>query len=126
MVDDGIQMAVGVNDDPVFGTLLMLGLGGELIELIGDVSVRVTPVTDVDVEEMITSLHAHELLTGYRGRPPADTAALQDLLHRIDALVDDVPELVELDLNPVFVDEHGVTATDVRIRLRTGQADDQS
>lgn len=118
MVDDGVEMAIGVQHDPVFGPLLMVGFGGELMELIEDVSARITPVTDVDVPEMIGSLKAHELLSGYRDRPPADVEALQQLIHRIDSLVDDVPEIAELDLNPVFVHEDGVTAVDVRVRLQ--------
>ena len=119
MVTDGIEMVVGITDDPSFGPLLVTGMGGTLVELVRDVSVRVTPVTDRDVEEMLDQLRMKPLLEGYRGSPPADVAALTDLLHRIGALVEDVPEVVELDCNPVFVrpDGEGVVAVDVRIRV---------
>lgn len=117
MVEGDVEMAVGVNRDPLFGPLVMIGLGGELLELLGDVSVRVTPVTDRDVDTMLDSLRSRQLLSGYRGRPPVDVEALKDLLHRINALVDDVPEIAELDLNPVFVRPDGVVAVDVRIKI---------
>jgi acetate---CoA ligase (ADP-forming) len=119
MVDDGVEMVVGVSSDPSFGPLVVAGMGGTLVELIHDVSVRITPLTDVDVEAMLSSLRMAPLLHGYRGAPPADVAALTDMLHRINALVEDLPEVVELDLNPVFVrpSGKGVVAVDVRMRV---------
>ncbi|HEX2028277.1 MAG TPA: GNAT family N-acetyltransferase [Nitriliruptorales bacterium] len=118
MVGDGVEMAVGVTHDPLFGPLVMVGFGGTLIELLQDVAVRVTPLTDVDVDEMLRSLKAYRLLTGYRGSPPADVEALRRLLHAINALVEDLPEVVEVDLNPVFVRAQGVLAVDARVRVR--------
>lgn len=120
MVGDGIEMVVGVTHDPSFGPLVVAGAGGTHVELLRDVSVRITPLTDVDVAEMLARLRMAPLLGGYRGAPPADVAALEDLLHRINAMVEDLPEVVELDLNPVFVreDGHGVAAADVRLKLR--------
>ena len=126
MVDGDAEMAVGVNHDPVFGPLLMVGLGGELLELLGDTSVRVMPVTDRDVDAMVDSLRSRELLSGYRGRPELDVGALKDLLHRIDALIDDVPQIAELDMNPVFVRPGGVIGVDVRMRLMTERRDGQA
>ena len=84
-----------------------------------DVSLRVTPVTDRDVSDMLTSLNGFRLLTGYRGAAPVDIAALGELLHRIDALAEDLPELVELDLNPVILHEAGLVVVDVRARIRS-------
>ncbi len=117
MIDDGVEMAVGVTHDPSFGPIVMTGMGGTLVELIKDVSIRITPLTDVDVDDMLDGLRMKPLLTGYRGGPPTDVAALKDLLHRINAMVEDLPEVSELDLNPVFVREHGVVAVDVRLKV---------
>jgi acetate---CoA ligase (ADP-forming) len=117
MIGDGVEMVVGVTHDPSFGPLIMAGFGGTLVELLQDVSVRVTPVTDTDVDEMLRSLRAYPLLTGYRGSPRTDIDALKDLLHRVNAMVEDLPEVAELDLNPVFVREEGAVAVDVRMRV---------
>jgi acetate---CoA ligase (ADP-forming) len=119
MIDEGIEMVVGVTHDPSFGPIVLTGAGGTLVELLRDVSVRITPLTDHDVDDMLDQLRMAPLLRGYRGAPPADAAALKDLLHRINAMVEDLPEVVELDLNPVFVrpDGQGVVAADVRMKL---------
>jgi acetate---CoA ligase (ADP-forming) len=122
MITDGVEMAVGVTHDPLFGPLIMAGLGGSLVELMRDVAVRVTPVTDVDVEHMLAQLRGYPLLRGYRGTPPLDVEAFKDLIHRIDAMVEDVPEIVELDLNPVFVRPRGVVVADVRLRVQRVRA----
>jgi acetyl coenzyme A synthetase (ADP forming)-like protein len=118
---DGIEMVVGVSHDPSFGPLLVTGMGGTLVELLRDVAVRITPITDRDVTEMLDSLRMKPLLDGYRGGPAMDVEALTDMLHRIGALVEDVPEVVELDCNPVFVRPagRGVVAVDVRLRVAT-------
>ncbi len=120
MVEEGVEMVVGVTHDPSFGPLVLTGAGGTLVELLGDVSLRITPLTDVDVDEMLTELKMAPLLTGYRGSPPADVAALKEVLHRVGAMVEDIPEVAELDLNPVFVraDGEGVVCVDVRCKLR--------
>ena len=119
MIGDGIEMMVGVTHDPSFGPTVLTGAGGELVELLRDISTRITPLTDLDVDDMLEDLRIAPLLHGYRGRKPADVAALKDLLYRINAMVEDVPEIAELDLNPVFVREEGrgVTAVDVRLKL---------
>jgi acyl-CoA synthetase (NDP forming) len=119
MVGDGVEMVVGVTHDPSFGPIVLTGMGGTLVELLRDVSVRITPLTDRDVDEMLEDLRMAPLLRGYRGEPPADVAALRDLLFRINAMVEDLPEVAELDLNPVFVraDGSGVVAVDVRMKL---------
>ncbi|MEX1026651.1 MAG: acetate--CoA ligase family protein [Candidatus Paceibacterota bacterium] len=119
MVGDGVQLAVGVREDPSFGPVLMVGLGGELLELLGDVGVRLTPFSDREAREMIESLKSFPLLSGYRGQPAKNIDALLDLIHRVGALVEDVEEVAELDLNPVFVKTNGVVAADVRLRLQT-------
>ena len=118
MATDGVEVAVGVVHDPAFGPLIAVGCGGSLVELIQDVSLRITPVSDTDVDEMLTSLRTYPLLTGFRGSPPLDIDALKDLLHRINHIVETIPEIAEMDLNPVFVNQRGVTAVDARIAVQ--------
>jgi acyl-CoA synthetase (NDP forming)/GNAT superfamily N-acetyltransferase len=116
-VHDGVEMIVGVSHDPAFGPLVLAGLGGTMVEVLGDVAMRITPLSDTDVDEMLRSLRSYRLLTGYRQSPPLDLAAFAELLHRVGAMVEDIPEIAELDLNPVFVRQHGAVVADVRIRL---------
>ena len=117
MIGDGVEMVVGVSTDPTFGPILMAGIGGTLFELLKDVAVRIHPLTDVDVDDMLTSLRGYPLLTGYRGSDPVDVAAFKALLFRISALVEVVPEISEMDLNPVFVRRRGVAAVDARVKV---------
>jgi len=117
-VRGGIEALVGVTTDPTFGPLLVCGLGGVLVELLRDVAFRLPPVSDVDAAEMLAGLRAAKLLDGYRGSPPGDRAALADVIQRVSALVEIVPELRELDLNPVKVLEPGQGAIVVDGRLR--------
>ena len=117
MVTGGVELLAGIVQDPSFGPLVAFGPGGVLAELIGDATFRIVPVTDVDVLEMITAGKAGRLVAGYRGAPPADQAALTDLLTRLSALAEDHPELAELDLNPVIARAEGCLIVDARARL---------
>jgi acetate---CoA ligase (ADP-forming) len=117
MVADGVEMMVGVSHDPSFGPIMVVGLGGTLVELLQDVSVRIHPLTDTDVDEMLEGLKGYRLLTGYRGSPPVDVDALKTLLFRLSAMVEATPEIDQLDMNPVFVREKGVACVDVRVRV---------
>jgi acetate---CoA ligase (ADP-forming) len=116
----GIEALVGVATDSVLGPLVVAGIGGTAVELYKDVAFRLPPITDVDAAEMLDQLRGKALFDGFRGSPPADRAALADVIRRIGALVEVVPELVELDLNPVIVFEpgRGAIAADARVRLR--------
>jgi acyl-CoA synthetase (NDP forming) len=118
-VASGIEALVGVTTDPLFGPLLVCGLGGTLVEVLHDVAFRLTPVSDIDATEMLTQLRANVLLDGYRGAPPGDREALIALVLRVSALVESLPELQEFDLNPVKVltPGAGVMAIDGRMRL---------
>jgi acetyl coenzyme A synthetase (ADP forming)-like protein len=119
-VDDGLEALVGVVGDPTFGPLVVCGAGGVQVELLRDVSFRLPPVTDLDAVEMIDRLRARPLFDGYRGSPPADRAALVELLQKLSALVEELPELYELDLNPVKVRRPGEGAIVVDARVRVG------
>ena len=107
-------MIIGVSHDPAFGPLVLAGLGGTTVEVLGDVAVRITPLSNTDVDQMLRSLRSYRLLTGYRQSPPLDVAAFAELLHRVSAMVEDIPEIAELDLNPVFVRQHGAVVADIR------------
>ena len=113
----GVEMIVGVVHDRQFGPVVACGAGGVLVELIKDVSVRLAPLSRRDAEEMVRELKSFPLLTGYRGASAADVAALTETVLRISALVEDLPQVAELDLNPVLVHATGVTVVDARIRV---------
>jgi acyl-CoA synthetase (NDP forming) len=117
LVRGGVELLVGAVEDPVFGPLVALGPGGTLAELIGAASFRLAPLTDVDADELVHTGKVARLLSGFRGAAPADSAAVTELLLRIGRLVDDIPELVELDLNPVIAGPAGCVAVDARIRV---------
>ena len=118
-IPGGTELVVGVTDDELFGPLVMFGLGGIHVEILQDLVFRITPLTDRDVDEMVTGIRGYKLLQGYRGAPEADTDALKDLLLRVSRLVEEVPEIAELELNPVkaFEPGQGCTILDARIRI---------
>jgi acetyl coenzyme A synthetase (ADP forming)-like protein len=117
MAPPGVELLVGVVNDPQFGPTIACGAGGSQVELLKDLSVRLAPVTPSDASAMLRELRCYPLLTGYRGAPPCDIAALQDVVLRIGALVDDHPTIAELDCNPVTVTAAGATVLDARIRI---------
>jgi acetyl coenzyme A synthetase (ADP forming)-like protein len=120
MVTGGIEVIVGVTQDPSFGPIIMFGLGGIYAELMKDVAVRLHPLTDVDARELVGSIKMAKLFEGFRGAPPSDTQSLEDLLLRLSALIEDIPQIAELDLNPVKVMEQGkgYWVVDARIMVR--------
>ncbi len=119
MVPEGVELIVGVVNDRSFGPVLACGAGGTTAELIKDVAVRITPVTDLDAREMVRSLQTFPLLDGYRGGPRCDIAAIEDVLLRVSAMVDAHPEISELDLNPLVASPNGATIVDARVRVQT-------
>jgi acetyl coenzyme A synthetase (ADP forming)-like protein len=119
LVRGGAELLAGVLQDPVFGPLVAFGPGGVLAELIGEAQFRLAPLTDLDAEELVQDGKAGKLVRGYRGAPAADESALTDLLHRLSQLSLDLPEVVELDLNPVIALPGGCLAVDARVRIAT-------
>jgi acetyl coenzyme A synthetase (ADP forming)-like protein len=119
-ITDGVEALVGVTTDATFGPLVVCGLGGTLVEVLHDVAFRLPPVTDLDASEMLARLRTSRLLDGYRGAPPADRQALVSIISRVSALVESIPELLELDLNPVKVLTPGQGAIVVDGRMRLG------
>jgi acyl-CoA synthetase (NDP forming) len=122
MVTGGVEVMVGVTHDPLFGPLIAFGLGGIHVEILGDVQFRITPLTDRDATEMVRGIKGSRLLSGYRGHPPADVEAIEDVLLRISRLVEEIPDISELDLNPIFAlaPGQGCRIVDARIRVEAG------
>ncbi|HEU4767678.1 MAG TPA: GNAT family N-acetyltransferase [Pyrinomonadaceae bacterium] len=118
MAGRGVEMLVGVVHDPQFGPVVACGAGGVQVELLRDVSVKLTPLSNEDASEMIRELRTYPLLTGFRGSAPADVAALEEGVLRVSALVEDIPQIAELDCNPLVVHEKGATILDARVRVR--------
>jgi acetyl coenzyme A synthetase (ADP forming)-like protein len=119
MVAGGVEVMIGVQRDPRFGPLIAFGLGGIHVEILNDVCFRLAPLTDRDAREMIEGIRGYRLLDGYRGGPAADIEALQEILLRVSRLVDDVPAIDSVDLNPVFAlaPGKGCCIVDARIHI---------
>jgi acetyl coenzyme A synthetase (ADP forming)-like protein len=121
MVPSGVETIVGITHDPSFGPLVLFGMGGVAAELLRDTALRIVPITDVDAHEVVRSLKMSPLLLGYRGAPPVDIAALEDVVLRVGRLADALPEIAEMDCNPVIVSGGGATVVDVKVRLTSPQ-----
>ena len=118
MVTGGAELLAGIVQDPMFGPLVAFGPGGVFAELIGEAQFRIAPLTDVDAEELVLGGKAGQLVRGFRGRPATDSGAVIDLVHRLSRLAEEIPEVVELDLNPVIAQPDGCVAVDARVRVR--------
>jgi acetyltransferase len=116
-IKEGVQVAVGMHRDDVFGPIIMFGSGGVLVELYKDVSFRVAPLTDVDVEEIMNETKVYQILKGFRG-PPKDVQSVKNVLAAVGQLALDFDVISDVDINPLFVYESGCMAFDVKILLR--------
>ena len=124
MITGGTEVITGVTDDHVFGPLVVFGPGGVATEVLSDHAARLAPLTDTDADKLIHSVHSAPLLLGYRGAPAADITALRDVLLRVYRLADDLPEITELDLNPVIARPDGVYAVDARVKVTAYEPQD--
>lgn len=124
MVPPGLEVLIGMNRDPQFGPLVTFGLGGVYVETLKDVAFRLAPFSRAEAEAVLGEIRTHALLDGVRGRPAVDKAALVDTLLRIGQLVQDFPEIAELDINPFVVYEagQGGIAIDMRLVLTASEA----
>ncbi|MGD9892147.1 MAG: acetate--CoA ligase family protein [Dehalococcoidia bacterium] len=111
----GTEVIVGMSKDPQFGPVIMVGLGGVLVEVLRDVAFRLVPLEPRDARDMLHEIKGFPLLEGYRGAPPADLAALESLILNVSRFVEAHPEIDELDLNPVFAYPDGAVAVDARV-----------
>jgi acyl-CoA synthetase (NDP forming)/GNAT superfamily N-acetyltransferase len=124
MLTGGVEVMIGVVQEPVFGPLVVFGSGGVTTEVHGDRVSRLTPLTDIDADAMIRAVRAAPLLFGHADTPPVDTAALADALLRVSRLADDLPEVSELALNPIVARADGIWCVDVRVRIRPAEPKD--
>ena len=114
----GREVILGVSRDPQFGPMLMFGLGGIYVEVLKDVSFRVAPISRQDAVDMVHEIRSYLLLAGVRGEKTADIQAIVECLLRLSQLVTDFPQIMELDINPLMVDEAGKGAVAVDCRMR--------
>ena len=121
MVSGGVELIIGVVQDPLFGPLIMFGSGGTSVEVFGDRTFRILPLTDVDAHELVRSIRGAPLLFGHRGAPPADVAAVETTLLRVAMLAADIPQVAEMDLNPVIASPAGAVVVDAKVRLMPWQ-----
>ena len=115
MAKKGQECIIGMIRNPQFGAVVMFGLGGIFVEVLKDVSFRVAPLSDLDLEEMIHEIKGYPLLGGVRGQKPKDTAILRDVLRRVAQMATDHPEILEVDINPIIVHEQGASVVDARV-----------
>lgn len=108
---------VGLVQDHLFGPLIMFGSGGTAVEVFEDEAFRCLPLSDLDASELVRATKGSALLAGYRGSPPVDIAALEALVTRVAQLAEDLPEIAEMDLNPVVVSGSGAVVVGAKIRL---------
>ena len=122
MVSEGYEVFVGAKQDPVFGPIILAGLGGVYVEIFGDVTHRVAPVSAAEARKMFGEIHGSRLLQGVRGQPPGDLEALIHIVQRISQLVCGLPQIQELDLNPIKVlpKGEGCLVVDCRMVLAKG------
>lgn len=119
MLSGGVEVIIGVTRDPVFGPVIMFGLGGVFVEVLKDVSFRVAPVSPGDARDMIEEIRGYEILKGVRGTPPADVEAIADVILKVSALITDYGDCVgELDINPLMVFSNGAKAADALLVVR--------
>ncbi len=118
MVAGGTEVTISMLHEEIAGPLVLFGAGGAAADALADRAARLAPMTDSDADELIRSIRAAPLLLGHPGAPGADLAALRDLLLRVSQLADDLPQIAELELSPVFARPDGVQAVDARIRLQ--------
>jgi acyl-CoA synthetase (NDP forming) len=122
MVARGVETMIGVTQDRLFGPLVAFGMGGIHVEVVRDVAFRIAPLTDRDVDELLRSIRGFPLLQGHRGQPPTDLDALRETLLRVSRLAESVPEILELDLNPVIALSSGQGCRIVDARIRVGHS----
>ena len=118
MARPGTEVIIGTSQDPQFGPVIMFGLGGIFVELLKDVSFRIIPVERRDAQEMIQEIKGYPLLQGYRGKEPANLPALVETLLTISKLIEENPQIRELELNPIFVYRNKAMTVDARIILK--------
>ena len=121
MARPGVEVIIGMSKDAQFGPVLMFGLGGILVEVLKDVSFRIVPLSRRDAAEMLREIQGYPLLEGYRGGEAVDISCLEELLIKVSNFAEKNPEVMELDLNPIFAYSDGAVAVDARVILEEGK-----
>lgn len=119
MARPGTEVIIGMSKDQQFGPVLMFGLGGILVEVLKDVSFRIVPLTRRDAREMIKEIKGYPVLQGYRGHEPANIEMLEEILLKVSEFVEKLPDIKELDINPLFAYKDGALALDARVILES-------
>lgn len=117
-VSKGTEVIIGVTDDEQFGSAIMFGLGGIFVEVLKDVAFRIIPLSEEDARSMIKETKGYSLLKGLRGQTHKDIDSIVDVILKISKLVSDFPEIKEIDLNPIYVYDDGLTVVDARLLLK--------
>ena len=117
MATSGVELIIGMNKDPQFGSVIMFGLGGILVEVLKDISFRLVPVSRRDAAEMVREIKGYALLQGYRGQEPVDIPRLEETIVKVSDFIENNPQIQELDINPLFAAGKRVVAADARIVL---------
>jgi acyl-CoA synthetase (NDP forming) len=120
MAPPGLEVIVGMNRDPQFGPVILFGLGGIMVEIFQDVSLRLLPFSRDDALDMIREIKGYGLIAGYRGQPAVDEQALAECLLAVAGLAEKHPEITEIDLNPVFAYPKGILVADARMIVKEG------
>lgn len=115
MANPGIEVVAGLARDRTFGPVVMFGLGGVFVELLNDVAFRVVPLRPKDARAMIRDIRGVAMLQGYRGAPPVDVGALEEILLKLSTLAEQRPDISEIDLNPILAYPDGALAVDARV-----------
>jgi len=114
---DGSELIIGIKQDSSFGHVVMFGIGGVFVELLKDVSFRVCPVSEKDVESMINDLQAKDLLFGFRDKKPVSLNLLKKIIVKVSKIPEKYPNLKELDINPLIINDKKAFAVDARLEL---------
>lgn len=122
--EDAHELLIGISRDPVFGPVILFGAGGTMVEILRDSAVSLPPLNDVLARRLIARTKVSRLLDAFRDRPAVDRAAVVDVLLRVSDLVCEVPEITELDINPLMANPDGVVAVDARIGIARPPAKD--
>lgn len=118
MVKPGVEVIIGMTQDPQFGPVIMFGLGGVLVEILKDVSFKVVPLNRLDANHMIKEIKGYRLLQGYRGQKPVDINYLENILLKLSDFVDKNPSIKEVDFNPIFAYSDGACVVDARVVIK--------
>ena len=115
MASPGLEVIVGMNRDPQFGPAILFGLGGIMVEIFQDVSLRLLPLTQDDALAMIRDIKGYKLISGFRGHPPVDEQALAECIMAVAQMAEQNTDIIEIDLNPVIAYPDGIVVVDARI-----------